>query len=319
MKKSIKKKLIIGISILLGVIFIAGIGASYYFGKMVTEGLFYQNERNDTKTNSLLQLKEWGYDLDAFNVKYPSQNFELEAEDGNTFPVSSFSTDGKEDKDTVILIHGAGGDHVVVSPLAEIYLENGWNVLTFDMRGHGDNESTLVTFGYLERIDLSALVDYVEKVTSNKQIVVHGQSMGGGTAGMYAATDHATEHVDAIIMDSPVYSMEDMFVGVWQDMDDTEDIPLSYIIACGNLYMKINYGFTFKDVEITQQQKYNKVKTLVINSSQDEICLPENVTKLYDNVAATDKELVTIDTEHIKGMLDHKAEYEAAVMNFLSN
>ncbi|WP_276532934.1 hypothetical protein [Enterococcus malodoratus] len=41
MKQSIKKKIIIGVSILLGIILIAGIGASYYFGKMVTEGLFY--------------------------------------------------------------------------------------------------------------------------------------------------------------------------------------------------------------------------------------------------------------------------------------
>lgn len=60
MKKSIKKKIIIGVSIVLGILLVAGIGASYYFGKMVTEGLFYQNKGNDTKKNSLLQLEEWG-------------------------------------------------------------------------------------------------------------------------------------------------------------------------------------------------------------------------------------------------------------------
>lgn len=318
MKKSIKKKIIIGVSILLGIIVIAGIGASYFFGKMVADGLFYQNEGNDTKNNSLVQLAEWGYDLKAFNAKYTGEDFKLEAEDGNTVPVTAYSTDDKQDKDTVILIHGAGGDHVFLAPLAEIYLENDWNVLTFDMRGHGDNESPLVTFGYLERKDVRAIVDYAEKVTSNKQIVVHGQSMGGATAGMYAATEHATEHVDAIIMDSPVHSMEDMFAGVWQGMEDTEDIPFPYIVACGNLYMKTNYGFTFKDVEITEQQKYNEVKTLVINSGQDDVCLPENVTALYENVASKDKELVTFDCEHIKGMLDQREDYEAAVMNFLA-
>ncbi|MBO1308822.1 alpha/beta fold hydrolase [Enterococcus sp. 669A] len=319
MKKSIKKKLIIGVSILMGSIVIAGLGASYYFGKLVVEGLFYQNDGNDTKNNSLVQLEEWGYDLEAFNAKYSGKDFNLEAEDGNTVPVTFFSTDDNENKDTAILIHGAGGDHVFVSPLAEMYLENGWNVLSFDTRGHGDNESPLVTFGYLERFDVSAIVDYAEEITNNKKIVVHGQSMGGATAGMYAATEHAAEHTDAIIMDSPVYSMEEMFVGVWQEMEDTEDIPLPYIIACGNLYMKLNHGFTFKDVEITEQQKYNEVKTLVINSAQDDICSPEKVVALYDNVASADKELVTINTEHIKGIFDQKEEYETAVMQFLSN
>ncbi|MGM0216742.1 alpha/beta hydrolase [Enterococcus sp. AZ109] len=319
MKKLIQKKLFIGGCILLGIIAITGIGASYYFGKMVVDGLFYQNEGNDTQNNSIVLLAEWGYDLEGFNTKYAGKDLRLEAEDGNHFPVTFLSTNGNQDKDTAILIHGAGGDHVFVAPLAEMYLKNGWNVLTFDMRGHGDNESPLVTFGYLEQLDVRAIVDYAKKVTNNKQVVVHGQSMGGATAGMYAATDHAIKHADAIIMDSPVHSMEDMFIGVWQEMEDTEGIPLPYIIACWNLYMKINYGFTFKDVEITQHQKYNEVKTLVINSSQDKLCLPENVTALYDNVAAADKKLVTIDSEHIKGILDHKEDYEAAVMQFLSN
>lgn len=315
MKKSIKKKIIIGVSILLGIIVIGGIGGSYYFGKLVTEGLFHQNDENDTKKNSLLQLEEWGYDLEQFNAKYSGETFHLKAEDGNTFPVTSYSTDGDKAKDTAILIHGAGGDNVFLSPLAEIYLENGWNVLTFDLRGHGDNEDPLVTFGYLERMDVSAIVDYAEKVNSDKQIIVHGQSIGGATAGMYAATEHAAKHVDAVIMDSPVYSMEEMFAGVWQD---TEDIPFSYAVTCGNLYMKLNYGFTFKDVEITKQQKYNEIKTLVIKSEQDDVCLPEKVETLYENVAAEDKELVSIDTEHIKGMLDQKEEYTAAVMQFLA-
>lgn len=318
MKKLLKKKIIIGGSILLGIILIAGIGGSYYFGKMVTEGLFYQNKGNDTKKNSLLQLEEWGYDLEKFNAKYSGETFRLKAEDGNTFPVTSFSTDGNKAKDTVILIHGAGGDHVFLAPLTEIYLENGWNVLTFDMRGHGDNEDPLVTFGYLERIDVTAIVDYAEKVNSDKRIVVHGQSMGGATAGMYAATEHAAKHVDAVIMDSPVHSMEEIFAGVWQGMDDTEGIPFPYVVACGNLYMKLNYGFTFKDVEINEQQKYNEIKTLVINSEQDDVCFPEKVTSLYENVAAEDKELVSLDVEHIKGMLNQKEEYTAAVMQFLA-
>lgn len=319
MKQSIKKKIIIGVSILLGIILITGIGASYYFGKMVTEGLFYQNKGNDTKKNSLVQLKEWGYDLEQFNAKYSGETFHLEAEDGNTFPVTSFSTDGDKAKDTAILIHGAGGDNIFLSPLAEIYLENGWNVLTFDMRGHGDNEDPLVTFGYLERMDVHAIVDYAEKINLDKQIVVHGQSMGGATAGMYAATEHAAKHVNAVIMDSPVYSMEEMFAGIWQGMEDTEDIPFPYVVACGNFYMKLNYGFTFKDVEITEQQKYNEIKTLVIKSEQDDVCLPEKVTSLYENVAAEDKELVSINVKHIKGMLDQKEEYTAAVMQFLQN
>lgn len=319
MKKTIKKKVIIGLCIVLGILIIAAVGASYYFGKLVVEGLFYQNEGNDTKNNSIKHLELWGYDLDSFNNTYIGDNLRIVASDGNTVPVTYFSTDGNTDKNTVILIHGAGGDHVSVYPLAEIYLSNGWNVITFDMRGHGDNESELVTFGYLERIDVEALVDYAEEITNDKRIVVHGQSMGGGIAGMYAVTDHASEYIDAVIMDSPVHSMEDMFSRVWEQMDDSGGIPLFYMITCGNLYMKLNYGFGFKDVEITEEQKYNNVKTLVIVSNRDEVCLPEDVTALYKNIASSEKELIEIDSAHIMGIIDHTEEYEEAVMGFLTD
>ncbi|MGL6201268.1 MAG: alpha/beta hydrolase [Lachnospiraceae bacterium] len=318
MKKSIKKKIIIGLCIIFGIMIIAALGASYYFGKLVTDGLFFLNEGNDTKENSIAQLELWGYDLEAFNNTYTGDEFSVEASDGNTIPVTYFSTDDNTDKDTVILSHGNGGDHVSVYPLAEMYLRNGWNVITYDMRGHGDNESQLMTFGYLERIDMEALVDYTEEITIDKQIVVHGQSMGGAGAGMYAATDHAAEHVDAVIMDSPVYSMEAMFALAWEEEDDSEGIPLSYMVACGNLYMKLNYGFTFKDVEITEEQKYNNVKSLVIVSTQDEVCFPENVIELYENIASSEKELVEIDAAHIMGIIDHADEYEVAVLGFLA-
>lgn len=316
--KNIKKKIAIGFGIMVLLLIVAVVGFSYYFGKQVTEGLFYQNRGNDTKSNSIAQLKLYEYDLEKFNKLYQGDFFTLEASDGVTIPVTFYSTDGKKDKDTVILVHGAGGDHVSVSPLAEMYLANNWNVITYDMRGHGASGSELVTFGYLERLDIETLVDYIEEITTGKQIVVHGQSMGGAAAGMYGATTHAKEHISAIIMDSPVYSMAAMFLGVWHEMEDTNQVPDAYILACGSLYMKLHYGFTFDDVEITDQQQYNTCKTLVIVSTQDEVCLPQHVTALYNNIASSQKELVEIDAAHVEGIIKLPETYETAVMDFLA-
>lgn len=318
MKKSIKKKIGIGLGIVIILLAAAALGFSYFFGSQVAQGLFYQNEGNDTKSNSIKQLAEWGYDLEAFKNTYTGEQFTLEASDGNHVPAEFFSTDNNRNKDTVILVHGAGGDHVFNYPLAEMYLKNNWNVVTFDMRGHGDNESPLVTFGYLERIDIEAIVDYVRETAKDKQLVVHGQSMGGAATGMYAATDHAKDNIDAVIMDSPVYDMKTMFLGVWHQMEDTDGIPDDYIIACGNLYMNIKYGFDFGDVDIAEEQKYNDIKTLVIVSEQDEVCLPEGVAGLYENVASSEKELMELDCAHIKGIYEKPEVYEAGVMDFLA-
>ena len=201
MKKSIGKKVGIGIAVIIVLLAAAALGFSYFFGSQVVKGLFYQNDGNDTKNNSIMQLEEWNYDLNHFTETYTEEIFTLEASDGNTVPATFFGNDQNKDKNTAILIHGAGGDHVFTYPLAEMYLNNDWNVVTFDMRGHGDNESPLVTFGYLERLDVEAMVDFVREHAGTKQLVVHGQSMGGAVTGMYAITDHARENIDAVIMD----------------------------------------------------------------------------------------------------------------------
>ena len=88
----------------------------------------------------------------------------------------------------------------------------------------------------------------------SERIVVHGQSMGAAATGLFASSKYASQ-VDAVIMDSPFESMEEMFLGVWREMDGVEDIPESYAVACGDWYLKQFYGFGFEDTNVLEKMK----------------------------------------------------------------
>lgn len=302
---------------LLGLILIGSFIFTYWLGKQVATGLLYQNVGNDTKSNSVKQLEKWGYDLAAFESAYTPEHFTLTAEDDTTVPAYSFTTNGEADNNTVILVHGAGGDHVSVYPVAEIYLQNGWNVITFDQRASGDSLNELVTFGYYEKLDVKALVDYARNKVKNNKVVVHGISMGAATSGLYASTDHAKDNLDYVIMDSSYDSMENIFLAVWNSMDESAGLPERYVLWSGNLYITMHYGFGFDNVDIVAAQKSNELPTLIIQGTKDSLCPPAMGEQIYENIASSEKELWMVDSAHVEAYIDYPEQYATKVMEFL--
>lgn len=303
--------------ILLFILISAGIFVlNNWVGKQVAEGLLYQNAGNNTKENSVLQLKMWGYDLEAFEEKYQPLMRSVIAGDGVFSPAAVFVC--PESKNTVILVHGAGGDHVSTYPIAEMYLKNNWNVIAIDQRASGDSADDKVSFGYFEKQDVAAWTDYARKEMAAEKVVVHGQSMGAATAALYAADGQYEQKADALILDSCIDSMERMFLGVWREMDGTEGIPGDYVVSCGDKYLNKHFGFGFEDADVLAKMKENHVKTLMIQCERDEIVPNQIAEQLFQNIAAENKEICYFDSEHVEAAIDYPAEYEKAVFTFLN-
>lgn len=317
-----KKKILKAVGILLGILTVVLAAAALAFsanvGKQVAEGILYMNQENDTKGNSIKQLEKVGYDLASFEREYKglAKEVTVTAEDGNRIPAEIF-TCASDSAKTVILAHGQGGDHVVNYPMAEIYLRNNWNVITYDQRGAGDAGDKKVTFGYYERMDVKALVDYARDEMQSERIVVHGQSMGAATAALYAVTEHAEENIDAVVLDSCFDSMENMFLGVWRGMDGTEGIPEDYIVACGDWYLKKHYDFGFEDADVMEALKEDKIPTLLLQMKRDVMVPNETAEQMFENIVAEEKEICYFDSKHIEGITDDPEGYERAVFSFL--
>ena len=312
MKKKLKLILkIVVVLIILGII--AGI---FVVGKMVNDGVLYQNRGNDTKANGIKQLEIWEFDVEGFYAKHTGIEFKIQSEDGNTIPGSIFMDENNTK--WVIFVHGAGGSHEFGISYVEDYIENGYNVLTFDERGHGDNSDERVTFGINEKNDVKALVDYVKNEYAAEFVIVHGQSMGGATAALYAATEHAKENIDACVLDSPVPGLE-LFLRLMFTEDGTSENVANAIIGCGKIYSGIFSGLDYSEGDTIEKAKEIMVPTMVIVSKQDTVCLPEYVEDIYANIAAENKKMVEFDCQHIKGVFDYREQYFNEIFDFLNN
>ena len=110
---------------------------------------------------------------------------------------------GQEEKPTLIFVHGIGsvrsGDRAV--ELASRLVGNGFNVLMFDLRGHGSSGGDQVSGGYFEQSDVLGAFDFL----GGREIPPHriglvGFSMGAATAILAAAQEPA---IGALVADSP--------------------------------------------------------------------------------------------------------------------
>ena len=110
---------------------------------------------------------------------------------------------------TAIVCHGVMDTKSGMMPFVQALHEGGYNVLAFDMRGHGESDRWTVTYGAHESRDIIAGVDYLESAhpVSAKHVVGVGWSVGAASLILAAARD---PRIEALHIAAPYASTSDM-------------------------------------------------------------------------------------------------------------
>ncbi len=154
----------------IGIILAALVASAFLiFAYMIGDGTFKgtmqlsSNEDTAFGEKYIEYLSKYGINLDQFFSSYTHEKIRIESSlDGHNIPAERFLADGRRDNDTLILVHGMGGNRQSVYPMAELFLKNGFNALVYDQRSAGENTAEYTTFGYWESRDLSDAVRYLK-------------------------------------------------------------------------------------------------------------------------------------------------------------
>ena len=99
---------------------------------------------------------------------------------------------GKPDAPAVVVTHGLNGckcDPNVLT-IAGMLHRNGFNVLLYDIRHHGRSGGKNTSFGYYEKQDLKAVVDWAfSRLEPGGLVGTAGLSLGAATTLQHAAID----------------------------------------------------------------------------------------------------------------------------------
>lgn len=303
-----------GITIIVGVI-----GTCYFTGISVFNGSMQLADNESTSIEkSKKMFNNKNFDLEEFRSKYTIETIQIKSTLGeHMIPTDHIIVNGEKDKDTIVLVHGLGGNRWTNYIVANMFLENGYNIITYDQRSSGENTAQYTTGGYLESNDLGDCVSYLKDyISDDKKIGIWGTSFGGATAGIYLGSDQANENVDFAILDSPMSNISYMIATEMEQMDT--GIPVDFMLSMGSVITKIKLGFTFKDIDVCNHIHKTKVPLLVINSRLDEVTPYFMGEDIYNSVPHKNKRIFTVeDSGHAEIFFDYHDEYKRNIFDFI--
>ena len=127
-------------------------------------------------------------------------------------PLSGWLLPSSGDR-AIVLVHGVNSDGWcgAHTDIARAYVEAGFHVLVFDLRGHGRSGGDRIGFGWFERRDVGAALDLLlGRGFRPGRIGIHGTSYGGAVALVSAA---AMPELGAVVADSAFADIRDMMQG----------------------------------------------------------------------------------------------------------
>ena len=221
-------------------------------------------------------------------------------------------------KKAVVLVHGRGQNRIISSfhpdKIAPIFLARGWDVLLFDMRGHGESEGERYSLGQYEPRDIIGAINFVAAKSGipKQRIAVVGESLGAGSAIMTVGVD---PNIGPVVSDSGYADAYTVVSEVGQNYSGLPSWFTPGIALAGRLFFDIDV-WSIKPVEVVRS--HPERAWLFIQCTADGTVFAHHGTDLKAASANPRTELWMIDgCKHVAAFTDHPAEWQQRVLAFL--
>jgi len=298
----------------------AGIGAA---GGLVALGnLLYTRsiaptpyDRNKTDRLPYLQSgREWAREGKDFRT------LTVESNDGLVLWAAMVLSSPGEHR-WAICLHGYRDSHESMGAIARHYAQSGWNVLLPDQRGHGNSQGSYVGWGYDERLDLVAWINYIVRRDPEAEILLHGVSMGAATV-LMATGGPLQEQVKAAVADCSYTTIEQemkhtLTRRVRKALNIPTPLPFSALFSSLRSITLRRAGYDLRDVAPVEAVSHSKTPTLFIHGVCDEVVPPSMMGKLYEAARCPKKFLWVQDAGHAESVAADPDLYWGTITDFL--
>ncbi len=214
----------------------------------------------------------------------------------------------------IILVHGYGWTREGMYKYGLLYRKLGYNLVTYDLRGHGDNKRCPVTMGLKDSKDLHELISIVrEKFGKDIYLGIQGESMGAATALMEMKYD---DNLKFVIEDCGYATLRDV---TYHRIKRIFHLPTKYVEFAG-FFLKMFYKYSLDDVLPMEDCKNSKTPLLIIHGDKDDYVPIESAYKIKDsrNKDSITEIVVVKGAGHARSLPLDKDAYLNYLQNFLN-
>jgi pimeloyl-ACP methyl ester carboxylesterase len=180
----------------------------------------------------------------------------------------------------LVYLHGIGDNREGGIGLAHRFLPQGYDVLAYDSRAHGESSGTSVTYGVNEKVDLMRALDAVHA----DRAVLFGCSLGASVALQAAALE---PRVVGVIAQSPFADLRSIV---------QERKPWVFSVAKADEAIGIaehRARFHASDASVVVAAPHIRVPVLLIHGARDRETSPQHSRRIFDGLGGP-KELLIV-------------------------
>ena len=251
------------------------------------------------------------YGLVFEDVEFPSRRGDI--------MLSGWYLPGEASSPHLIFVHGLSsdrsGDNAV--ELAARMVKQGYNVLMFDLRGHGSSGGDKVSGGYFERWDVLGAFDYlVERGVDpgrTGQIGLIGFSMGAATSILGAAEEPG---ITALVADSPYADASDLIARESARKTPFPRWLIPIFIPTAKLMAKGIYGIDIGELVPERAVALLRYPILVIHGTGDQRIPWEQGQRVARAAEEGSFLWLAPDVDHVDAFLTYPDEYVDRVVEY---
>lgn len=315
-------KALLAAAVLFLVLFALAAAVGAVFFKMV---LVREKRPGDPMNKSHVtpeELERWRRAVREGNewvASHRTQEVEITSNDGLRLHGLFVPAEGgtRESHKFLLAVHGyRSGPMREYYYMLPFYHSLGYHVLMPDDRAHGKSEGRYIGFGWLDRLDCIAWVQYiVDTYGPDCEIVLQGISMGAATV-MNASGENLPPQVKGIIEDCGFSTAKGVFA---HEAKLRYKLPAWPLIPAASMVCGLAAGYRFSQDEPVRQIQKATVPFLFIHGSRDDFVPTPMVHEVYDACPTRKTKLLVEGAAHAMAYLEDREGYEKAVMAFLSS
>ena len=212
----------------------------------------------------------------------------------------------------VIISHGYTDNRFGALKYAKIYLELGFHVIVYDLRGHGLNEPARCTYSALERKDLLALIgDSSRRYPDMTLLGLHGESLGAATS--IAALEDKPP-VDFVVADCGFADIASVLKNGIKAMH----MP-AFPVDIASAWAKLLCGYSYSGMRPIDSLSNNTVPILFIHGAEDTLIPPSNSERMKQDTQGYALVRIIPGAGHAMSVLTAPEEYREQVTSFLKS
>ena len=289
--------------LILAVLLVLGMALSLYLARFAL----------GIKAQSLSDARRWQeehYDLSWYDG-LEKKDYVVPSDDGYQLHVQYLANPSPSDR-FIILSHGYTDNRFGALKYGKIYLDLGFNLIIYDLRGHGENEHTFCSYSIRESVDLDVLVEETRlRYPHLTCLGLHGESLGAATS---VACLKYFPPVDFVVADCAFARIAPILEAGLRSMK----LP-TCLLRSASLAAKIRYGYAFSEMSPIDSLAENQVPLLFIHGADDTFISPENSEEMAKADPGYHELFLVPGAAHAQSVLTDPEGYAKAVSSFLAS